>query len=152
MTNEPMITLKAGDNVTVELPLYACKGSSLLGNALSSLLDEDDEDQSYDNGALEKNTIIPIDRVNSPELRAIVRFLIHHHEDKMIPIADPLEGPSENMRRAWVKPTLEDNVPQKWYREYVEEIGKDLHFFYAVRSAANFMDIKPVGLDCLGTF
>ena len=155
MTKEPRkITIQAGDGVNVEIPLFATEGSRLLRYAVSSLHDNDDDEehQEHNNSDDDDNTaasvVIPLNRVHSRELKVVVEFLIHYHEERMIPIVDPLEGvligSGDAAIQEVVKPTWAENVPQQRYRDYVDNLGHDMDLLYAVRTAALYMDIRPV--------
>lgn len=45
-------------------------------------------------------------------------------------------------------PWLEKNIKGQWYTQYMQELegngADDLDLFYGVKSAANYMDIKPL--------
>ena len=151
-----MITIQAGDGVNVEIPLFATEGSRLLRYAVSSLHDNDDDEEHQEHNNSDDDdddtavaVVIPLNRVHSRELKVVVEFLIHYHEERMIPIVDPLEGvligSGDAAIQEVVKPTWAENVPQQRYRDYVDNLGHhDMDLLYAVRTAALYMDIRPV--------
>ena len=150
-----MITIQAGDGVNVEIPLFATEGSRLLRYAVSSLHDNDDDEEHQEHNNSDDDdddtavaVVIPLNRVHSRELKVVIEFLIHYHEERMIPIVDPLEGVligSGDAIHEVVKPTWAENVPQQRYRDYVDNLGHhDMDLLYAVRTAALYMDIRPV--------
>jgi len=136
--NDPIIRLIPGDDgPAVELPRSAAEACILVNNALS-LDDEDEPASSYDD--------VRVERVGEKPLQSIVKFLIHFRDEEMIAIADPFSGAAGDLMPEVVLRTFEENVPQEWYRTFADSIGEDLEHFYAVRSAANFVDIKPVSV------
>jgi S-phase kinase-associated protein 1 len=125
-SNPPkMITLVSSDDVNVLVPRNAANLSALITDALA-LDDEEEEPDSY--------KPVEIKRVSSKTLELVVEFLVYFRDTPMLEIPDPLQSP--------IGATLEETVPQQWYRNYVEGLGLDT--MYRVRSAAGFMGIEPL--------
>lgn len=120
-----MITLISRDDVKFYVPRSCAGGSRLVADALC-FDDEEDDDEPAVDGYKD----VEIQRVLSPTLAKVVEFLRHYPIDPMVPIGEV------------VRNTFEENVPQEWYRNYVDSM--ELCMMFAVREASNFMDIKPL--------
>lgn len=142
-----MIQLISGDDEVVEMPPFAARVCTMVYHALEEILDDVDVDNERNNNDYFRSHPIPVGRVKAKALRAIVEFCILYSQEKMVDIPDPLASSFDDPLAELVKPTFEENVPQPQFRNFVNEIGKDLQFFYEVRSAADFLDIKPVSAN-----
>ena len=67
---------------------------------------------------------------------ACVEYLLHNKEEPMATILDPTTST--------LKESFEDNVPQQWYRDYVENTGMEI--FWKVRKTANYIGIEQLVL------
>lgn len=81
---------------------------------------------------------VHLPNVRSVCLARVVEFCTYHvNVEPMEPIPTPLHGN-----------TLEDNISQVWFREFVTSL--DTSMVFELVTAANYMDIKPLlDLACL---
>jgi hypothetical protein len=117
-----MVKLVSTDGVEMELPASACQIVKVVQDAIK---------------AAEKDATlvtVQLDRITSRSLGMVVKYLTYYDHTKMVPIPDPT---TEMIPQTFVL-----TVPQKWYRDYMIEMGVDN--MWRVRSAAHHMGIEPL--------
>jgi len=123
------VFLKSSDGVIESLPYDAAITSELVKMSI-----ECDDEINCDLG-----NPIELPNVDSSCLKKIVEFLIHYNMETMTPIQTPFE---ENNSKKGLQDVLEENVPQVWYRNFVNEAEESMIF--KLGQASNYMEIPPL--------
>lgn len=126
----PVVYLRSKEGTDVPISIPAALHCELFRVAMGF-----DEDSMEDASDVHPTEPIDCQRFVAEILQIIVIFLEHYHQDPMADLTDP------------IKETYNDNLPQEFYREFVEKhIGdaSNTDRFYAVRSAVNYLGIEPL--------
>lgn len=106
-----------------EVPIDVATLSTLISTTID---DEDDEDEVRE---------IPLPNVKDSILAKVIEYCTHYKEEPMTPIQTPL------------KSSKIEELVQPWYAKFVQIEQSEL---FALVTAANFMDVKPLlDLTCL---
>jgi hypothetical protein len=126
-TRNETLTLKSKDGDEIEISRSAAK---LVGMIRNAGLEDLSEDEPLPDALKEQDA----SRVSTSALKHVVRFLEYYVHTPMQAIPDPYEHD--------IADTLEQNVPQEWYRNFVQDLG--LQTMFEVRAAANYLEIQPL--------
>jgi len=144
-----MVVLISNDGEEYKVPSNVAKLSKFLEDTIqcqdesendNDVGEDDDVEHTLDaaSGSRFRIQTIPLPTIRSACLSKIVEFCKFHVTiEPLHAIPSPLVGC-----------TIEENISQHWYREFVEKL--ELSMVYELVTAANYMDIKPLlDLSCL---
>lgn len=123
--DDKKITLQSREGESFQVPQKVAELSSLVKRAIEANDDDDDDDEMT----------IPLPNVQADVLRKVIQYCTHYTSESMTEITTPLK--SEKL----------DELVQTWYAEFCNVENPML---FALVTAANYMDIKPLlDLSCL---